>query len=253
MKIAGLQKTTLIDYPEKITAIIFTMACNFRCPYCHNKELVEPKSLPTGEAGKIKLIPEKEIFKFLEKRKGILDGVVITGGEPTLYKDLLEFIKKIKKLGYLVKIDTNGSNPQMLKNLIDNKLVDYIAMDIKGPLDKYEKIVRARVNKDNIAKSVEIIKNISANQYSNQRKSVRRYATDYEFRTTVVPGLLDKKDFEKVGEWLKNAKKYYLQQFRNTSTLVKSYEKVKPYSTDKLLEFYQVMKKYVKEVSIRGL
>lgn len=231
MKIAGLQKTTLIDYPEKIAAIIFSFGCNFRCPYCHNKELVESKS-------KVKLIPEKEIFKFLKKRSGILDAVVITGGEPTLYKDLPDLIRKIKKLGYLVKLDTNGTNPKMIKSLLDDKLADYIAMDIKGPIDKYKRITHHAGDLQNILDSVEIIKNSKI---------------DYEFRTTVVPDLLDKKDFEKIGHWLKGAKKYYLQQFRNTSTLIKSYEKIKPYSVDQLLEFAGIVSKYVKKIDIRGI
>jgi len=239
MTIAGLQKTSLIDYPGKISAVIFTSGCNLSCPFCHNPELVNPKLSMFN-------IHESEIIEFLKKRKKILDGVVITGGEPTIYPDLIDFIKKIKKLNLLIKLDTNGTNPELIKKLIDEKLVDYVAMDIKGPLSKYPEIVAKDVDLQNIKKSVELIKK-APREYSGQAK------IDYEFRTTVIPKYLDKKDFEKIGEWFKGAKNYYLQQYRNTKTLDPDFQHVYPYDESKLQEFAKIMKKYVKDIGIRGI
>lgn len=231
MIIAGLQKTSLIDYPEKISAVIFTSGCNFSCSYCHNPELVNPEL-------SMFQIKNSEIFEFLEKRKKVIDAVVITGGEPTIYPDLIDFIKKIKKLGYLVKLDTNGTNPEVVKSLLDENLLDYIAMDIKGPLDKYERITGKIVDLKNIEKTVALIK---------------KSKIQYEFRTTVSPRDLTKSDFIKIGEWLKGGKNYYLQQFRNTKTLDEALSKIEPYDESKLHEFSLIMKKYVDNVGIRGL
>jgi pyruvate formate lyase activating enzyme len=242
MIIAGLQKTSLLDYPNKISAIVFTYGCNFKCGFCHNPELVKLNS-------KITKIPEKDFFYFLKKRKNILDAVVITGGEPTLQNDLIPFIRKIKKLGFLVKLDSNGSNPKIIEKLLKEKLIDYVAMDIKGPLDKYQQITGSKIALENIKKSVELIKNIGVSQHQSSRQS----ALDYEFRTTVVPTYLDEQDFIKIGEWLKDAKIYYLQQFRNEKTLNKNLKNINPYPTERLHDFTNIMKKYVKEVKIRGI
>ena len=135
MRLGGLQKTTLIDYPEKVSAIVWTVGCNFRCPFCYNKEIV---------TGDVELIPEQQVFSFLKKRKNMLEGLVVTGGEPLLQDDIENFCKKVKKLDYLVKIDTNGSFPERLQKLIHDGLVDYIAMDVKAPLGKYEKITNPK-------------------------------------------------------------------------------------------------------------
>lgn len=242
MYIAGLQKTTLIDYPGKIAAVVFTPGCNFCCPFCYNINLIKSKT-------KVKLIPEKEVLDFLKKRQGLLEGVVITGGEPTLQPGLEDFIKKVKNLDYLVKLDTNGSNPEMLKSLINSsthQLINYVAMDIKGPLDKYHGITGTqehgntgiKFNLEKIKESVEMIKNSGI---------------DYEFRTTVVPGLLDKEDFVKIGHWLKGAKRCFLQQFRNRKTLDPKFQKNQPYPPEKIQEFAKTMEQYVKEVGIRGM
>src|SRR5690554_5488754 len=168
MKIIGFQKTSLIDYPGKIVSIIFTQGCNFKCPYCHNSDLIFFQSVNN------EYFPHDYIFSFLKKRKGLIDGVSITGGEPTLQPDLYNFIVKIKDINLNIKLDTNGSNPELIKSLIDDKLIDYIAMDIKGPLDKYECIIDNKINTDKIIKSISLIKNSKV---------------DYEFRTTVVPGI----------------------------------------------------------------
>lgn len=231
MLLGGLQKSSLIDYPEKISAIIFTQGCNFRCPYCHNPELIE------GEASSA--IAEDALFDFLHSRIGKLDGVVITGGEPTLHKDLPVFIKKIKELGFAVKLDTNGTNPQLLKKLIDEKLIDYVAMDIKAPLDKYPEIVCAKVDTKKIQQSLEIIKNSDI---------------DYEFRTTVVKSQLERADFGKIGALIKGtnvAQKYYLQKFVPTKTLNRFFANQKTYSDDEFGKIVDDLKKQVDFVSLR--
>jgi len=167
-----MQKFSLIDYPGKICAVIFTQGCNFRCPYCHNPELVNPRFY--GEC-----ILEEELFQFLEKRQEKLDAIVITGGEPTIQADLTELIDKIKTMNFLVKIDTNGSHPQVLEKLIKEKHIDYIAMDVKAPLERYEEITASRINPFDIEKSMGLI---------------MKSGIDYEFRTTVVKSLLNEKD-----------------------------------------------------------
>lgn len=197
MKIGGFQKFSLIDYPGKISAIIFTQGCNFRCPYCHNPELVDPQNFSD-------LIPEKEIFDFLKKRLGKLDAVCITGGEPTLHRDLPEFIKKIKSLGFLIKLDTNGTNPEMLHQIISKRLVDYLAMDIKAPLAKYSVITGTLVNEYHIARSIGMIENSNI---------------EYEFRSTLVKHLLSNEDVLNMGILLGSAKRYYLQKFVPGKTL----------------------------------
>ena len=252
IKIGGIQKTTLIDYPGRIAATIFLCGCNLRCPFCYSSELVLPE--------KIKLQPkisEKEFFDFLRKRKGLLEGVVICGGEPTINKELPGFIKKIKGLGYLVKLDTNGSNPEMLRKLIAQKiakrnslsypsvakgeeeiylldsltslprngssLIDYVAMDIKAPLQsqKYDETAGVKVDLNKIKKSIEIIKNSGI---------------DYEFRMTVVPPLHLKEDIIQVAKDISPAQKFFLQNFRPEKTIEPKYEKIRPYPKEFLLE-----------------
>ncbi len=193
MIIGGFQKTTLLDYPDKIACIIFTQGCNLNCPFCHNSSLINKS--------KESLISEKEIFDYLEKRVGILEGVCITGGEPLLQKDIGTFIQRIKSYGYKVKIDTNGSNPELLKELLDKKLIDYVAMDIKNTFDKYEITSGKKVNIDNIKKSIDII---------NKSK------IDYEFRTTLVKEFHNINDIENICKILKKNSKYYLQNFVNS-------------------------------------
>jgi len=231
MKIGGLQKLTLVDYPNKIAATVFLTGCNFKCGFCHNPSLVDAKEMKNQPE-----IPEKEFFKFLKSKQGLVDGICITGGEPTINSDLPEFIKKIKKLNFSIKLDTNGNNPEVLKKLIEEKLLNFVAMDIKTSLDKYEKAVNTKINLENIKKSVEIIKNSGI---------------DYEFRTTVVPGIVDREDIEKIGQWLKGAKKFALQQFRNQKVLNKEFEKVVPYWDDTLKEFEKILEKYIDRVELR--
>jgi len=200
MLLGGLQKLTLIDYPGKVAATVFTVGCNFRCPFCHNPELVLPDFGGTTGA-----ISEKEFFDFLENRQGKLDGICITGGEPTIQKDLLAFMKKIKELGFLVKLDSNGMRPDVLKQAYDNNLVDFVAMDIKNCLEKYTLTNGVETDLERIKLSVDLIRN------SGKK---------YEFRTTMVPGLHTEEDFDKIGAWLKGSKSYVLQEFRNEGKLL---------------------------------
>ena len=168
MKISGFQKLTLLDFPGKVSCIIFTQGCNFKCPYCQNSGLI-------GHENEY-LIPEEEIFSYLKKRQGILDGIVISGGEPTVQKDLDQFMRKVKELGYQIKLDTNGSNPDLIKKLLDEELVDYVAMDIKNVLSEYKDVTGVKVLEEKIKKSIKIL------QKSN---------IDHEFRTTIIKNIHD--------------------------------------------------------------
>jgi len=241
MIIGGLEKLTLLDYPDHLAAIIFTQGCNFRCHFCYNPMLVLPQ---TGGDEKNKKekgfspLSTEDLFLFLKERFGRLEGVVITGGEPTLHPDLPEFIKHIKDMGYLVKLDTNGTNPEMVAELISSKLIDYIAMDLKAPLDKYEETVSVKLDWDNIKKSVKIIS---------------ESGLPYEFRTTVVPGLLVKEDFAKMGELIKGTAKWYLQNFKSDTDLVDvTYKKQKGFSAKEMAEFAAIGREYVNLCEVRG-
>ncbi|MFA5130847.1 MAG: anaerobic ribonucleoside-triphosphate reductase activating protein [Patescibacteria group bacterium] len=240
MIIGGLEKLTLLDYPDHLAAIIFTQGCNFRCHFCYNPMLVLPQ---TGGDEKNKKekgfspLSTEDLFLFLKERFGRLEGVVITGGEPTLHPDLPSFIKTIKDMGYLVKLDSNGTNPEMLAGLIKDKLVDYIAMDIKAPLDKYETTVNVKLDWDNIRKSVKII---------------MASGLPYEFRTTVVPGLLEKDDFHAMGVLIKGASKWYLQNFKSDTELVNAtYKKQAGFSTQEMKEFAVIGREYVGLCEVR--
>ncbi|GBC88919.1 Pyruvate formate-lyase 1-activating enzyme [bacterium HR13] len=228
-KIGGFQRFTLIDYPGKVSCIVFTQGCNFRCPYCYNVELVLPEYFG-------KTIPEEEILSFLEQRVGKLEGVVITGGEPTIHAGLKDFIEKVKKLSFSVKLDTNGSMPEVIEELIKDRLVDYIAMDIKAPPDKYEEVVRAKVNIKAINRSINLIMNSGV---------------DYEFRTTVVKDQLSKDDILKIAEWIKGAKRYYLQKFLPGKTLDPDFSSKTTYSDEEFAEILSFIKDNFSECALR--
>ncbi|KKP63782.1 MAG: Anaerobic ribonucleoside-triphosphate reductase activating protein [Candidatus Moranbacteria bacterium GW2011_GWF2_34_56] len=232
MNCESYQKFTLLDYPGRIATTVFTVGCNFRCSFCHNPELVlGSQFVAHGNEN------EKEFFKFLKSRKGKLEAVCITGGEPTIQKDLIEFIVKVKKMGYLVKLDTNGMRPDVLKKVLDMKIVDYVAMDIKNSLKNYEKTVCTKVDLERIKMSAEMIMNSRVN---------------YDFRTTVVPGIHSEKDFEEIAEWIGGAKKYFLQRFRDMKTLDNNLkEKIKGKKID-LEKIQKKLKKHFGEVGIRG-
>ncbi len=227
MLITGFEKVSFIELPGKVSSIVFTQGCNFKCVYCHNYELIPLK--PSNP-----VIPEQKVLDYLEKRKGYVDAVTVTGGEATLQPDLKKFLKKVKAMDYFIKLDTNGSNPEIVKELIDKKLVDYIAMDIKAPLDKYEGIVQLPVNQENLKKSIKLIMDFGS----------------YEFRTTVYPSLTAD-DFHAMGKTIEGAKLYFIQQFRSKETLAAN--DVEPYKKEKLYEFADIMKNYVKKVEVRGI
>jgi len=211
MQIAGFQKLTLIDYPGKLATTVFTVGCSFRCPFCHNPELV----VGTQNLASVQSGTEKEFFAHLENRKGKLDGVCITGGEPTIQPDIIEFIKKIKALGYAVKLDSNGTRPDILKKVIDQKLVDYIAMDIKNQPKRYAETVGLETK--NFASLLDRVK-LSVDLIMNSR-------LPYEFRTTVVPGIHIEKDFPEIAKWIGGAKNYYLQEYREIKILDENLKK----------------------------
>jgi len=233
MRIGGLQKSTLVDYPGKVVATIFTLGCNFRCTFCQNPELVDPMKIKQQPQ-----IKEGAFFDFLKSRRGLLDGVCLTGGEPLIQSDLIDFVRKIKKQGFLVKLDTNGSQPAKLKKLFQENLLDFVAMDVKSSQENYSKAVGLKVNLKNIQKSIDLI---------------RQSGVDYEFRTTTAPGIIDKKEIEKIGQWLEDAKKFALQQFRTEKTLDKSWQKIKPYSGEKLKEMVKIAQPYFDKVELRGI
>lgn len=230
VKIGGLEKSSLLDYPNKVSAVIFTYGCNLRCPYCHNPELVIEK------ANRKTLITLKYLFEFLKNRVKKLDGVVITGGEPLIYDDLDKFILKIKKLGYLVKLDTNGFYPQKLEKLIKKNLVDYIAMDVKYPKSDYIKISGKKTAYDKIFKSIQLIMDSGI---------------DYEFRTTYINKFHDYASAEKIGKMIKGSKRYYIQNFRPGKTIDPSLSSDFSFKKSELNKIKKIIKKYVKKVYIR--
>lgn len=230
MIIGGLQRFSLIDYPGKICAIVFTQGCNFRCPYCHNPELVN------GNPSRLQGVKEDQVLSFLEMRRGKLEAVTITGGEPLLQSDIGYFLSSVKSLGYLVKLDTNGSFPSRLEKIIGTNTVDYIAMDIKAPLDKYELVVRRRIDKDQILSSIKLIMD---------------WGSEYEFRTTVVRSLLKRDDFVGIGKMIKGSRLYVLQRFVPSKLLDDRFLDVDTYSDDELSSIRHLMDGYVEQCIVR--
>ena len=229
MKIAGLRNLSLVDYPGQLAATLFVQGCNFRCGYCHNPELVE------GQDGQLR---EEEVIDSVCKRNKIIEAVVITGGEPTLFEDLCDFTEKIKEKGFKVKLDTNGANPDVIERLFRKRMLDYIAMDIKTSMGKYNLVSDQENISDVIMKSLRLI---------------MLSTVPYELRTTCVPGIVDESDIEKIGKMVKGASKYCLQQFRPFTTYDDKYKKVMPYSKETLHKFKDILQEYVREVEIRGI
>ncbi len=230
MRIGGFQKFSLIDYPGKISAIIFTQGCNFRCSYCHNPELVDPDLFSPP-------LDEELILSFLKERSGRLDGVVITGGEPLVQGDLIEFVERIKEMGYSIKIDTNGSYPQRLQELMARGLIDYIAMDIKAPLEKLSNVAGVPVSREKIVESISLI--LGSN-------------IDYEFRTTVVKNLLTVEDLVSIARLIKGARRYVLQKFVMSKILDDNFaSSAKCFSDEELASIRNELKKYVNECIVR--
>ncbi len=228
MKIGGYQKTTLIDYSGKVAATIFTVGCNFRCSFCHNPDLV------WGGDGEFEV---EKILQDIENRKDLLDGICLTGGEPTMQADLPEFIAELKKLGMAVKLDTNGTNYAMLKKLIDEKLIDYTAMDIKAPWVKYEQVTQMPVNIENVKKSATLL-------IAQGDKA--------EFRSTILPALHSAEDIVEMARQIKGAEKYYLQQFKPAEKLVnQKFTEERPFTQAEIKAIYEQIKPWFKKSRIR--
>ncbi len=228
MDFVGLEKLSLVDYDEHIACTLFTSGCNFKCSFCHNGPLVINPRLNIP-------IPFSEILAYLKKREGILDGVVISGGEPTLMDDLKDKIIQIKNLGYDIKLDTNGTRPEIIKQLLDAKLINYIAMDIKSSLLKYSDITDSFVNLDKIKQSIALIMNSGI---------------DYEFRTTLIKEFHDLEDIKKIGELIKGAKKYRLQKFVDREGVIN--HQLHEVDFDTALTFVRALTSYCDDVELRG-
>ena len=229
MKIEGLQKLTLLDYPGRTACTIFTYGCNFRCPFCHNASLVTESSA--------EFLREEEIFSFLQKRRNILDGVCVTGGEPLLQKDIASFLSRIKEIGYAVKLDTNGSFPDKLKLLVEEHLVDYVAMDIKNSPARYAETIGVPVvDLAPIRESVAFL---------------LKDPVDYEFRTTVTRNFHTKADFEEIARWIYGTKRYFLQNFVDSGNLIDS--SVTGYSPEEMRQLAEFVKARIPSACLRGL
>lgn len=230
MKIYGIEKLSLVDYDGYVAATVFTGGCNFKCPFCHNAPLV-------ADYKEIAVIEESEVLDYLKKRKGVIEGLCITGGEPTLNNDLPTFCEKVKNLDILVKVDSNGTNPNMLKTLYNNKLADYFAIDIKNDKKNYSKIIGYDTfDTTKVEKTVDFLINSKAN---------------YEFRTTVINEFHEESNIKAIGEWIEGAKKYFLQKFKSGDNCL-SPEGLSPVPDKIAHSFLEIVKPYVKEVSLRG-
>lgn len=230
MRIHGFNKTTLLDYPEHVAATVFTGGCNLRCPFCHNRNLIlNPERQP--------VILKSEVLGYLEKRQGILEGVCITGGEPTLQKDLAEFIREIKALGYPVKLDTNGFNPEVLWELLEDKLLDYVAMDVKASRENYGAAAGVR--------------NIDLSRIEESVAMLKCCKISYEFRTTVVKGIHSIEEFERIGKWLEGSRAYFLQGFRESdNVLVQGFG---AFSAEEMKRAAALAGQYIDTVRLRGV
>jgi pyruvate formate lyase activating enzyme len=227
MEFLGQVKNSFIDYPNKICTAYFVGGCNFRCPYCHNSHLLKG----IGES-----IDEAQVFGYLEKRRNMLDGICVSGGEPTLHDGLEAFLGEVKRRGFLVKLDTNGTYPEVLENLLKNKRVDYIAMDIKAPFGKYEKIAGRPVDIEAIKRSIDLVRNSSV---------------DYEFRTTVCRELLEVGDVLEIAQYIKGSRRYILQNFRDCSSVLAGEGKLTPFAKEELDELKDKVSGFFNEFKIR--
>lgn len=230
MNIQGLQKLTLLDYPEKVACTIFTAGCNFRCPFCHNASLVSHIDMGRN-------IPTEQVLSFLKKRLGVLDGICISGGEPLLQPDLEAFISRVKEMGYFVKLDTNGSSAGLLRRLVEKQLLDYVAMDIKNAPEKYSATIGMKeYNMENVFRSVDFL--LSG-------------AVPYEFRTTVVREFHKREDFASIGRWIKGAERYYLQNFQDSGDLIRP--GLRAYTKEILVQALEIVRRNVPNAELRGI
>jgi pyruvate formate lyase activating enzyme len=228
MKIGGLEKLSLVDYPGQTAAALFTIGCNMRCGYCHNPELVLPERFAPE-------IPLPYIFDFLARRRGLLDAVVISGGEPTMHDDLPEFALTIKKMGFLVKLDSNGTRPDVLKRMVGEGSIDFIAMDIKATMAKYSAAIARPIDTAALQDSIKLIMNSGL---------------DYEFRTTAVKQLMKVEDFDEIGQMIRGTKRYAFQKFRSGRSLNPQFDRFESFNDDEIDEIVGIMQKYVEKVVI---
>jgi pyruvate formate lyase activating enzyme len=229
VNVKGIIKSSLIDYPGEISSVIFTEGCNLKCRFCHNVELLTPSDSP--------IIPENEILALLEKRKKVVGAVVISGGEPTIHHDLIDFILKLKKIGMKVKLDSNGMNPSVINKILSAGIVDYFAIDIKTSPDKYKEVTGSG-SFDAVMDTIVLLKKFNA---------------DFEARTTCVPDLVTFEDIESIGKAVGNLKKYYLQQFRNQTTLDSTLNTIVPYSKETIMAFAEKAESFSEFCGIRGI
>lgn len=232
MKVTGIQKLTLLDYPGVVACTVFTAGCNFRCPFCHNAMLVLPEQIDD------ECLTDDEVFGFLKKRKGVLDGVAVTGGEPLLHADMPEFLARVKELGYKIKLDTNGSNPELLSEIVKNKLVDRVAMDIKNAPEEYARTIG--------------LKSFDIAPVERSKEMLLRGDIDYEFRTTVVKGIHTKESLIGAAKWIEGAKEYYLQQFKDSGNLILP-DGLSAYDEKQMHALADAVRDYVPTVEVRGV
>ena len=232
MKVTGIQKLTLLDYPGVVACTVFTAGCNFRCPFCHNAMLVLPEQIDD------ECLTDDEVFGFLKKRRGGLDGVAVTGGEPLLHADMPEFLARVKELGYKIKLDTNGSNPELLSEIVKNKLVDRVAMDIKNAPEEYARTIG--------------LKSFDIAPVERSKEMLLRGDIDYEFRTTVVKGIHTKESLIGAAKWIEGAKEYYLQQFKDSGNLILP-DGLSAYDEKQMHALADAVRDYVPTVEVRGV
>lgn len=228
MKIHGLQKMTLLDFPGQVACTVFLGGCDFRCPFCHNWDILDP-STPV-------IMEDEEFFKFLNSRKGLLDGVAITGGEPLVREGIPEFIEKIRELGFNIKLDTNGNHPALLKKLVADGLIDYVAIDVKNSPARYGETIG--------------IPNFDVSKVDESIRFLLEGNVDYEFRTTVVKQFHDSESFVEISKWINGASHYYLQGFVDRETV--PYSGLEAYSEEEMKDFLEIVKPHVKSINIRG-
>ena len=232
MKVTGIQKLTLLDYPGVVACTVFTAGCNFRCPFCHNAMLVLPEQIDD------ECLTDDEVFGFLKKRRGVLDGVAVTGGEPLLHADMPEFLARVKELGYKIKLDTNGSNPELLYEIVKNKLVDRVAMDIKNAPEEYARTIG--------------LKSFDIAPVERSKEMLLRGDIDYEFRTTVVKGIHTKESLIGAAKWIEGAREYYLQQFKDSGNLILP-DGLSAYDEKQMHALADAVRDYVPTVEVRGV
>lgn len=232
MKVTGIQKLTLLDFPGVVACTVFTAGCNFRCPFCHNAMLVLPEQIDD------ECLTDDEVFGFLKKRRGVLDGVAVTGGEPLLHADMPEFLARVKELGYKIKLDTNGSNPELLSEIVKNKLVDRVAMDIKNAPEEYARTIG--------------LKSFDIAPVERSKEMLLRGDIDYEFRTTVVKGIHTKESLIGAAKWIEGAKEYYLQQFKDSGNLILP-DGLSAYDEKQMHTLADAVRDYVPTVEVRGV